>query len=100
MNKQTELEEHQLKLEAVLTKIKKIEDDDGFSFWGGDHLEVEMLYEEKKKLESEIKKLSECLNYFKSLYLDVVFTQVLVVVFYPTPNVVFPSKSFIFRFFF
>jgi len=58
MNKQTELEEHQLKLEAVLTKIKKIEDDDGFSFWGGDHQEVEMLYEEKKKLESEIKKLS------------------------------------------
>ena len=58
MNKQTELEEHQLKLEAVLTKIKKIEDDDGFSFWGGDHLEVEMLYEEKKKLDSEIKKLS------------------------------------------
>ena len=58
MNKQTELEEHQLKLEAVLTKIKKIEDDDVFSFWGGDHLEVEMLYEEKKKLESEIKKLS------------------------------------------
>ena len=45
MNKQTELEEHQLKLEAVLTKIKKIEDDDGFSFWGGDHLEVEMLYD-------------------------------------------------------
>ena len=58
MNKQTELEERQLKLEAVLTKIKKIEDDDGFSFWGGDHQEVEMLYEEKKKLESEIKKLS------------------------------------------
>jgi hypothetical protein len=58
MNKQTELEEHQLKLEAVLTKIKKIEDEDGFSFWGGDHQEVEMLYEEKKKLESEIKKLS------------------------------------------
>ena len=58
MNKQTELEERQLKLEAVLTKIKKIEDEDGFSFWGGDHQEVEMLYEEKKKLESEIKKLS------------------------------------------
>jgi len=58
MNKQTELEEHQLKLEAVLTKIKKIEDEDGFSFWGGDHLGVEMLYEEKKKMESEIKKLS------------------------------------------
>ena len=58
MNKQAELEEHQLKLEAVLTKIKKIEDEDGFSFWGGDHQEVEMLYEEKKKLESEIKKLS------------------------------------------
>ena len=58
MNKQTELEEHHLKLEAVLTKIKKIEDEDGFSFWGGDHQEVEMLYEEKKKLESEIKKLS------------------------------------------
>jgi len=58
MNKQTDLEEHQLKLEAVLTKIKKIEDEDGFSFWGGDHQEVEMLYEEKKKLESEIKKLS------------------------------------------
>ena len=35
MNKQTELEEHQLKLEAVLTKIKMIEDDEGFSFWGG-----------------------------------------------------------------
>ena len=58
MNKQTELEERQLKLEAVLSKIKKIEDDDGFSFWGGDHQEVELLYEEKKKLESEIKKLS------------------------------------------
>ena len=58
MNKQTELEERQLKLEAVLTKIKKIEDDDGFSFWGGDHQEVELLYEEKKKLESEIKKLN------------------------------------------
>jgi|TARA_B100001079_G_scaffold270440_1_gene284797 hypothetical protein len=58
MNKQTELEGHQLKLEAVMAKIKKIEDDEGFSFWGGDHYEVEMLYEEKKKLESEIKKLS------------------------------------------
>ena len=58
MNKQTELEEHQLKLEAVLTKIKKIEDEDGFSFWGGDHQEVELLYKEKKKLESEIKKLN------------------------------------------
>ena len=34
MNKQTELEEHQLKIEAVLTKIKKIEEEDGFQLLG------------------------------------------------------------------
>ena len=57
MNKQSDLEESQLQLEIILAKIAKIEDDDGFSFWGGDHQEVEILYEKKKELESKIEKL-------------------------------------------